>query len=208
MIQIVFGLPRSGKTTLLSALAYKANHNKKLQFWRVGFGSGIKYEKVYTTFACSDCYQLDFDKLGKINLHDCLILIDEISLLCDSRNYRNFSDNLKMFFALHAHFHVDIVCCSQSFMDCDAKIRRMSTDYFLVEKSRLFQNLSYIRKIEQIIDVQNNQIRECYNLSPLIASGFLSRKKYYSLFDSFETPVLPDFESEKWDNLSLNFPKK
>ena len=49
LIKGVFGLPRSGKTTYLAKLAYKAQ--KK----------GIK---VYTNFYCKGCYTLDFDSLG------------------------------------------------------------------------------------------------------------------------------------------------
>ena len=68
MIKGVFGLPRSGKTTYLAKLAYKAQ--KK----------GIK---VYTNFYCKGCYTLDFDSLGVYDYSDCLLLIDEISLFCE-----------------------------------------------------------------------------------------------------------------------------
>lgn len=196
MIQIIFGLPRSGKTTLLTAIAQKALSHKRLKFNSLRFGSGVSYERVYTNFACSGCYQLDFDSLGKVNYHDCLILIDEVSLLCDSRNYKAFSDNLKFFFALHGHFNIDIVCCSQSYMDCDVKIRRMATDFFLVEKS-IF-NYSIVRQIIQVLDVDNSQIKEFYELSSLFKSGFINRKKYYDKFDSFSKPALPEPSEKLW----------
>lgn len=196
MIQIIFGLPRSGKTTLLTAIARKANLGKRLKFGSLAFGSGVDYERVYTNFACSDCFQLDFEALGKVNYHDCLILIDEVSLLCDSRNYKTFSDNLKFFFALHGHFNIDIICCSQSYMDCDVKIRRMATDFFLVEKTVLERSI--IRRIIQILDVENSQIKECYELSPLWRSAIINRKKYYDDFDSFSKPELPEPEICKW----------
>lgn len=96
MIQIIFGLPRSGKTTLLTAIAHKANLGKRLKFGSLVFGSGVNYERVYTNFACSHCFQLGFEALGKVNYHDCLILIDEVSLLCDSRNYKTFKLSLKV----------------------------------------------------------------------------------------------------------------
>ena len=71
MIYGIFGLPRSGKTTYLCKIA-----NKYIR----------KGVPVYTNYECKGAYVLDFKSLGKVNYHDCVLLIDEISLLCDSQS--------------------------------------------------------------------------------------------------------------------------
>lgn len=196
MIQAVIGLPGSGKTTVLSALADKAVAHKPLRFGGVVFGDNTKIQRVYSTFPCKNCYKLDFDTLGTLNYHDCLILIDEVQLLCDSRNFKSFGDNLKFFFALHRHYNITIVWASQSYSDADAKIRRLTTDYFLCEKS--FFNLSRITPIEQYLGVDKGSINERYYLGGFFRSGFINRKKYYNLFDSHEQKPLPEVQSDLW----------
>lgn len=94
MVQGVFGLPGSGKSTYLAKLAKK---------------SFKKYDRVYSNFYIRGCYQLDFDTLGLVDYSDCLILIDEISLFCDCRNWKNFSSDMVYFWTNHRHYGVDIV---------------------------------------------------------------------------------------------------
>ena len=79
MIEAVFGLPRSGKSTYLAYLAKKAQRK------------GIK---VYSNYYIDGCYTLDFENLGKYDYSDCLMLIDEISLLADSRDWKQFNSDI------------------------------------------------------------------------------------------------------------------
>lgn len=178
MIQGVFGLPRSGKSTYLARLAKK------------GFK---KYERVYSNFYIKGCYQLDFDTLGKVEYKNCLILIDEISLFCDCRNWKDFNKDLVYFFTNHGHFHVDVVYCSQSYTDCDRKIRNLTDSLYYIRSGIL--GFSIVRKIDKCFTVDNS-IDESYELSGLPLLVF--RKLYYSMFDSFETKALPPNNSRPW----------
>ena len=83
MVEGIFGLPGQGKSTYLAKLAKKAI-KKKI--------------KVYSNFYIKGCYKLDFDDLGVHDYSDCLILIDEISLFCDCRSWKNFNADLVYFF--------------------------------------------------------------------------------------------------------------
>ena len=83
MIFGVFGLPRSGKTTYLCKIA--KSYIKR----------GIR---VYSNFPCHGCYKLDFSKLGRFDFSNCVLLIDEISLVADSRDWKNFNSDLVYFF--------------------------------------------------------------------------------------------------------------
>ena len=115
----IFGLPRSGKTTYLCKIAHKCIK---------------KGEKVYTNFPCKGALKLDFSTLGRVDYHDCTILIDEISLLCDSRDWKTFGSDLRYFFSNHGHYCIDVYYCSQWLTDCDVKIRRMTEELYYIER--------------------------------------------------------------------------
>lgn len=178
MVQGVFGLPGSGKSTYLAKLAKK---NFK------------KYDRVYSNFYIKGCYQLDFDDLGIHDYSDCLILIDEISLFCDCRNWKNFSKEMVYFFTNHRHYGVDIIYCSQSYADCDKKIRNLTDSLYYI-KSALF-GFSTVRLINKVFNVDSD-ITEGYELSGLPSLVF--RHRYYKMFDSFTRRPLPPNTAAPW----------
>lgn len=181
MVTGIFGLPGSGKTTYLASLAKKALR---------------KGTKVYTTFYCKDCFTLDFSKLGKRDYSDCLILIDEISTLCDSRDWQKFTPELKYFFALHRHYGVDIVYCSQSYTDCDKKIRNITNDLKYITKFPF--GFCRVRNIIKRFDIDNGGITERYDVSGL--GTFVRLRKYWGMFDSFERKHFPDNTEVLWNS--------
>lgn len=179
MIQGVFGLPGSGKSTYLAKLAKKANN---------------KGVKVYSNFYIKGCYQLDFDDLGQHEYSDCLLLIDEISLFCDCRSWKNFSTDLVYFFTNHRHYNVNIVYCSQSYADCDKKIRNLTDSLYYITRS-LVPFCSSVRLIDKTFSVSEN-IVENYKLTGLPHLVF--RPRYYKMFDSFVRRPLPPNSAEPW----------
>lgn len=179
MITGVFGLPRTGKTTYLCKLAQQ---------------SLKKGRKVYTNFYCKGCYTLNFDDLGVYDYSDCDILIDEISLICDSRSWKDYKDNTKYFMALHGHYGVNLVYCSQSYMDCDKKIRNI-TDYLYYIDTWLF-GCSRVRVINKTFTVNKGQITEYYDVSGI--GKIFRRSKYYKYFDSYERKELPPNREKLW----------
>lgn len=179
MIEAVFGLPRSGKSTYLAHLAKKAQ--KK----------GIK---VYSNYYIEGCYTLDFTKLGVEDYSDCLMLIDEISLLCDSRDWKQFGSELKYFITNHGHYNVHLVYCSQSFRDCDVKIRNCTENLYQITKS-IF-GLSRIRRVNKVMGVSDGNFQEFYELEGF--GKFIFRPKYYKYFDSFVRRPLPPNSEIPW----------
>lgn len=179
MIEGVFGLPGSGKTTYLCKLAQKAIRSGK---------------KVYTSFYCKGCYTLDFDSLGRCDYSDCLILIDEISLLCDSRSWKDYKEHTKYFFALHRHYNVKIIYCSQSYDDCDKRIRNLTDNLYYITSS-LF-GFSRVRSIVKSMSIYKGNITDSYDVVGL--GHFFRRSKYYKYFDSFEKKELPPNVEKLW----------
>lgn len=183
MIQGVFGLPGSGKSTYLAKQARKAQK---------------KGVKVYSNFYIKGCYQLDFDDLGIHEYSDCLLLIDEISLFCDCRNWKNFDKNLVYFFTNHRHYNVDIIYCSQSYADCDKKIRNLTDSLYYIRSG--FLGFSTVRLINKVFNVDTD-ITEGYSLAGW--PELVLRRRYYKMFDSFVRRPLPDNTSAPWDSTSF-----
>lgn len=186
MITGFFGLPGCGKSTFLAKMAK--------QYQRKG----------YRVFCMKDspvdgCFLLDWDDLGRYDVSNSVILIDEISLLADNRDYKSFSKAIKQFMILHRHYHCDIVWFTQQYDGLDRKIRELTTCLYYV---RSLGHLSYAVRIDRFItvDKESMQILVGYKLSNIIRCLFawlngclkvVYRPRYYKYFDSFDAPKLP-----------------
>lgn len=195
MIINVFGLPRMGKSTLLARCARRANKGKGLIFghglWKVRAGEFAPYSRVYSNFPLKGCYMIDFDQLGYYDFHDCLIIIDEISLYADSRDFKNFDKKIKQWFALHGHYRTDVLICSQNLEDSDKRIRNLAPVLLQVDKCGPF---TLVRPIKRQADVIQGEI---FIKSPPLSATWFLRKPYYSDFDSFAAPTLPPQPKQK-----------
>lgn len=186
----VFGLPGAGKTTFLTYLAQRSMRGKSTL-------DIPAHKTVFTNFECAGCYKLDFDMLGVYDFHDCLILIDEIMLLCDSRNYKSFDDNKKYLFSNHRKHHLDIVYCSQGWDDMDRKIRILTTEYFLIKN---YWKFTCIQPIERTLDAHGKMV-DTYMRSGFLSWRWIYRPKYYKHFDSYNGRDLKPFTPEPWEAL-------
>lgn len=184
MISGIFGLPGSGKSLLLGLIAQRAVNGKNINYHNLILGSLKKYKYVYTNFSCKGCYQLDYNSLGIYNYKDCLILVDEIMLLSDSRDYRKFTDNLKFFYSEHRKSNCDFIYASQSYDDVDKKIRNRTQQLYYVDQ--FFWNFSRVRRIVNFFDVSSGKINEGYIYAPPITDFHFWRPKYYKNIDSYE----------------------
>ena len=62
------------------------------------------------------------------------MLCDEIQLFADSRNFKNFGDNLKFWFSVHRKLGVDFIYATQSFDSVDKRIRSLTDRIYYVDK--------------------------------------------------------------------------
>ena len=187
----VIGLPGSGKTTLLAKAAYHWLHGRSF------LGLPAR-SRVLTNFDCPGCYKLDFDSLGLYSFEDCNIIIDEIMLLADNRNFKSFPEHLKAFFALSRRSNLEILWCSQRW-DCDAKIRALTERYYLLKDS-IFPGISFIKPIVHNMGVSRSKLDDSFAIAPPIAWKVLFRPYYYTIFDSYESKLhqLPAPSYELW----------
>lgn len=194
MIIGVWGLPGMGKTSFLTKAAQKCLQGKSFLDIPV-------HSRVFTNFECKGCYKLDFDKLGVYQYEDALILIDEIMLLADCRNFKTFAETTKYFMSHHRKYDTTVVYCSQFWRDADAKIRNLTDRYYYITRSS-FLPVSIIKPIQREFTVRNGLIEDGYFLGAPITWRFVWRPHWYKFFDSYERrelkPLTPA-ELELWE---------
>lgn len=183
MISGIFGLPGSGKSLLLGKIAHDCINGKSPNTKGLYIKKHCKdIKKVYTNFPCEGAYKLDFESLGKAYYHDCIILIDEVQLLADSRNYKTFGENLKQFFSQHRKYGVDLCYASQTYMGADKKIRDLTDHLYYIDD--WYFNIMRIREIVAYFDVKGGEINEGYDYASGLNTVYFFRKKFYRYVDT------------------------
>lgn len=204
MIKLFFGLPGCGKTTLLTKFALDALNKPALRkkypnvFSNVYLGRGGVFD---------DIIYISHLDLGKYDIRNGLVLIDEATLAFDSRDYKRFSKELVSFFLLHRHYNVDIFLFTQQWDGVDRKIRVITDRVYYVYKG-LFTGKWFTKfyRIPYGIIIPDpkqggeklGEIVQGYAKPNLLQRMFCSRvfrPKYYRYFDSWEAPSLPALPS-------------
>lgn len=192
-VSLYFGLPGCGKTTMLSALALKGVKDKRYQY----VFSNVRLNIPGVTYIDNDC-------IGKYELRDCLLLIDEATLFADSRDYKQFSKTRMEYFLEHRHRNADIILFTQQWDGVDRKIRVITDRVYYVFKPLLLGHwLTKCWKIPYGIlfpDPKKSgdklgEIVQGYskpNIFVRLCAVRLWRPRYYKYFDSWELKPLPD----------------
>lgn len=198
MISCVFGPPGCGKSSVLTLIAQK-------ELKRIAKGKS-KYRAVYTNFDCLGCYQIDFKKFGRYYYHDCLILLDELTLSADNRDWKTFPQEAKQFICLHRHFDIDIWVSVQDYSRMEKTVRENCVQLFYC--NRFLLSFSTLRPIYRTICINEyvGDLIQGYRFptfSELIFGGikiYCIRKawKYYDSYDKYGFDVLPTPQMVKW----------
>lgn len=187
-VTIFFGIPGSGKTTLCAYIA-KSYLKKGLT--------------VYSNVPIKGTYRIDISDIGKVNLSNCVLIIDEASIEYNNRNTKSMSIDTIRFAKLSRHYNCKIVLASQSWNDCDITWRRLAFEYYLVRPSLIpfFTNAVSIRR-RVTIDDQTHEPCDEFSFFPFPVRFFHDKLIFapscWKLFDSWEAPKLPDYFSVKW----------
>lgn len=197
MITCFFGLPGCGKSTLLAKIATK-------ELKRIHKGKS-RYRRVLSNYYIKGCQKLVFSELGRVDMSESLILIDEISLDADSRDYKEFSKHFKQFFILHRHYGTDIIYATQQYDGVDRKIRELTHNLYYMKK---IGPITYATTIFRKITIsEDSEIKMGYVFPSLMkiltdlknTMIFCWRPRYYKYFDSFDAPELPEKEFETYN---------
>lgn len=189
-LTMVFGKKGCGKTTFLTKLAYQ--HYKK--GWTVFSTEDIKYT-----------HKIDYTDIGKYWFpENSCILIDEVGMLWDNRNFKNFSSAVRDWFKYQRHNKCKVYLFSQSF-DIDKKLRDLTDAMFLLVKR--FRVFSYGKKISKCIVLNASSaeapsnIAENLEFEPFIFFWLGTRTLTYiphwsKGFDSHSRLDIPDLPEE------------
>lgn len=183
-LYMIFGKKGCGKSSYLCKLA--------LKYQKKGF-------VVYTNMSdlcLKDARIIDASALGDfIPVPNSVVLLDEVGMLYDNRDFKSFRHSVRDFFKLQRHYKVVVYLASQSF-DIDKKLRDLTDRMFLL--SNITPWLSLVRPISKKISLVEassmGESRIVDNLSfGFIASWrFFFIPKYSKYFDSFSAPVKPN----------------
>lgn len=218
MITCYFGLPGCGKSSFLAKIAKKElkkiRHDNKLRSKK---GQAVskrrlksKYKRVFSNYYLEGCLQFDFNDLGLYDFSDSLILLDELTLSADSRDFKKFNQALKEFFILHRHYNIDIIYATQQYDGVDKKIRDLTFDLFYLRKfmwwtyaTRIFRTLDINETTSEIVNgyrFANIIERILSRLFPYLFKirQWCFRPFVYKMFDSWDRKELPKKEFKKW----------
>lgn len=132
----IFAKKGQGKSTLLTKMA--------LQHLKRGWD-------VYSTEPIPGCHLISPEDIGYFEFPwHSLVVIDEIGMIWDNRNFKSFKPEVRDWFKLQRHRKIKVICASQSF-DVDKKIRDLADDMFLLQKK--FRVFSYGKRILKILDI-------------------------------------------------------
>lgn len=197
-LQFIVAKKGGGKTTTLTKIAI--NH------LRAGWS-------VYTTFPVPGCYFIDYKDIGPYEFDErSCIIIDEVGMIWDARDFKNFENSVRDWFKLQRHRHCKCYMASQDF-DVDIKLRKLCDSMYLLEnKARI---LSYGRRIDRTIGIveatgnSESRLVDQLSYSPFWLFWCGSRMctfipHWVPYFDSFEAPPLKHKEFRRLPPLQLD----
>lgn len=224
MITGYFGVPGCGKSTFASKKARQINKLIKRDEWRVKHHLKRKcpYDRVLTNFACKDCYKINFKDIGIYDIQNACIILDEITIDADNRDFKNFSRSSVEGFIYHRHYFNDIFYYTQNHNAVDKKIKDLTQELFFLRKSifPFFDQFTRAKRIFRTIDINEytkeivngyrfpNLFERIIDFIGLFTFGLFKfrlgeicfRPFYYNDFDSFCQPLnLRSFNYEKWE---------
>lgn len=183
---MVFGKKGSGKSTFITKTA--------LQYIKKGY-------TVYSTIYVPGARIFNVDDIGKCQFEpESIIFIDEVGMIWDNRQYKNFRNDVRDWFKLQRHYRNTVYLFSQTF-DIDIKLRNLCDAMYLLKNH--FGILSVARRIRRSIVIVSpsgdceSRIADNLEFEPLILQLFGYKSiiftwipNWVKYFDSFEAPEL------------------
>lgn len=185
---LYYGKKGCGKTTMLTKIAINAIREGKTVYSNVKIPGTLlfnpKHLKAYTPTPNS------------------IVLIDEIGLIWDNRNFKSFESEVNEWFKYARQYRVSVHMFSQV-PDIDLKIRNLCDSYYLVENK--FRVFSYAKRISKVLTVKTDiegkgNLVDSFEFAPLLAPKsrmltFIPRwAEFYQSFNPPKRAYLPTIE--------------
>ena len=183
-LEVFFGVPGSGKTTIAAWLANDA------------IKKGIK---VYSNVPIKGTYCIDPKKdLGVYLIEECLVIIDEAGLEHSNREFKSFSQHNRYFYKMHRHYRAKVAVFSQA-DDMDIVIRNLAFKFWLVKKS-ILPYFVVAKGIHKYIGIDNisHDIKSMYEFDIFLRNKWIFCPPVWKLFDTYDAKPLEKKVFEKW----------
>lgn len=213
VLEVYFGVPGSGKTTLAAYFTKQANKqawpvtwaNKhpqnKLALWILSSRFWKRRRGVYSNVPITGAFKLDPQRdIGKVMLCDGEVIIDEAGIEYNNRNFKAFPPDAIYWYKYHRHYECSVKVFSQSYEDMDITLRRLAQNYYVVKKS-LIPFCIVFRRIKRKVGIDDNthQIIDKYYFMPLgLGSKWIFCPPLWKLFNSYSRKELPEKKWEIW----------
>ena len=212
VLNVYFGVPGSGKTTLAAYLTKQSRKESRVISWckkhpnaaseKILSSRFFKRQvPVYSNVPITGAYQLDPQSdIGKVMVCDGKVIIDEAGIEYNNRNFKTFGQDAIYWYKYHRHYECSVDVFSQSFDDMDITLRRLAQNYYVVKKS-LIPFCVVFRRIRRKVGIDDNthQIIDKYYFLPLgLGSKWIFSPPLWKLFNSYSRKELPEKEWEIW----------
>lgn len=186
-LTLIMGKAGSGKSTMM-ALIVRDSH-------RLG-------RPVYCSHHVLGALKIDSKDLGKYDLNDCDIIIDEAQLEYDNRDFKSFSKENKYFISNFRHHNCRVFILSQSFEDLDVKIRRQAQRIYIMQP--FLPGILFLQKVRLRFGISEDET----SIITLYKSGLLDiRLKIgflgWRYFNSYSRPELPPIKTKLWGDAPI-----
>ena len=185
-LYLVFGKKGSGKSTYLVKLAKQHLKKKWLVYTNMNelFIPGVRH--------------FDVQHLGDyVPEAHSLLLLDEVGMIWDNRDYKVFKSSVRDFFKLQRHYHVKVYMASQSF-DVDKKLRDLCDGMYLhTNFARVFTLGKRITRkitITESTSEAESRIAQDLKICPPWEWTLTFIPKWAKYFDSHVIPDMPKLE--------------
>lgn len=177
---MIFGKKGSGKTTTLTKIALKELKKKR---------------KVYSTVEIPSTFLFDTNDIGTMTFEpNSTVLIDEVGMIWDNRDFKNFKPQVRDFFKYQRQYKLKIYLFSQTF-DIDLKLRNLTDEMYLL--SNCLRVFSVARRISKKITIKEcadgtSTLSDTYEFYPLLFGGlkFTFIPRYTSFYKSYDPKKL------------------
>lgn len=211
-LSIYFGLPGSGKTTYAAWLVKKQQKkiNKKEKKLNKIKNKESKYAKklkkwieenknIYSNIEIKNAYKVERSDIGKYDIINGRLIIDEVGIEYNNRQFNSFPKAAISYFKLHRHYKTDVDVFSQSHEDCDITLRRLAQKYYVMTKS-IIPGFITKREIGRRIGINEltHQIEDRFYWK-LFGIRFIYCPPLWKYFDTEEAPKLEHKKWQKWN---------
>lgn len=190
---MVFGKKGAGKSTFLTSQAIKYH----LKGWKIYSTVDVPFANPITPQMLKSFGQFKFPEKS-------LLLIDEVGMIWDNRDFKNFNSYTRDYFKLQRHYKNKIILFSQAF-DIDKKLRDLTDKMYLIKRIGKISILKPIIKKVDVTTDMNGQgsLTEVYKFGLFIFNKFLFLPRYYNAFDSHEIPSKAEYSYDEVNDYDL-----